>query len=83
VLDELRKDGWQLAAVEQATNSVKLPTFKPEAKIALLLGREVEGVEPEILKQMDIILEIPMAGQKESYNVVQAAAMALYHCRFM
>ena len=30
----------------------------------------------------DVILEIPMFGQKESFNVVQAAAMALYHCRF-
>jgi tRNA G18 (ribose-2'-O)-methylase SpoU len=39
-------------------------------------------LEPEILASCDPVLEIPMLGKKESYNVVQAAAMALYHCRF-
>jgi tRNA G18 (ribose-2'-O)-methylase SpoU len=34
------------------------------------------------LEQTDLQLVIPMFGQKESFNVVQAAAMALYHCRF-
>jgi 23S rRNA (guanosine2251-2'-O)-methyltransferase len=71
-----------LAAIEQTGNSIKLPDFKPPQKIALLLGREVEGVEPEILAQCDHIIEIPMFGQKESFNVVQAGAMSLYHCRF-
>jgi 23S rRNA (guanosine2251-2'-O)-methyltransferase len=59
-----------------------LPDYAVPPKIALLLGREVEGVEPELLKQMDDVLEIPMSGQKESFNVTQAAAMAIYHCRF-
>jgi tRNA G18 (ribose-2'-O)-methylase SpoU len=49
----------------------------------LILGREVEGIEPEVLALCDGALEIPMFGNKESFNVVQAAAMALYHCRFM
>jgi tRNA G18 (ribose-2'-O)-methylase SpoU len=44
-----------------------------------VLGREVEGVEPEVMAMSDAFLEIPMAGAKESYNVTQAAAMALYH----
>ena len=56
--------------------------FEVPQKIALLMGREVEGVEPEVLAQCDGALEIPMFGKKESFNVVQAAAMALYHCRF-
>jgi tRNA G18 (ribose-2'-O)-methylase SpoU len=43
----------------------------------------VEGIEPEVLALCDGALEIPMFGNKESFNVVQAAAMALYHCRFM
>jgi tRNA G18 (ribose-2'-O)-methylase SpoU len=30
----------------------------------------------------DGALEIPMFGDKESFNVVQAAAMALYHICF-
>ncbi len=82
VIAELRAAGWQLAAIEQADDSVMLPSFEPPQKIALLVGREVEGIEPELLSLMDVVLEIPMFGHKESFNVVQAAAMGLYHCRF-
>lgn len=82
VLSQLRSDGFRLAAVEQASGSVALPAFQPPDKLALLVGREVEGVEAEVLAMVDEILEIPMFGRKESFNVVQAAAMALYHCRF-
>lgn len=78
----LRAEGYVLAAIEQAEGSVPLPTFTPPRKIALLVGREVEGVEPEVLALCDTVLEIPMFGSKESFNVVQAAAMAMYHCRF-
>ena len=82
VFDELHANGYLIAAVEQAANSISLPKFGPPAKLALLVGREVEGVEPEVLDHCDLVLEIPMFGHKESFNVVQAAAMALYHCRF-
>ncbi len=83
VLTLLKTEGFMLAAIEQAPDSLSLPSFRPSDKIALLVGREVEGVEPEVLARMDMVLEIPMFGKKESYNVVQAAAMALYHCRFL
>ncbi len=83
VVRRLKADGWRIVAVEQAATSVKLPAYQPPGKVALLLGREVEGVEPEVLAACDDIVEIPMYGHKESYNVVQAAAMALYHCRFV
>jgi tRNA G18 (ribose-2'-O)-methylase SpoU len=81
-LKRLRNNGYVLAAVEQAVTSQSLPDYRPPAKLALLVGREVEGVETEVLDQMDVILEIPMFGHKESFNVVQAAAMTLYHSRF-
>jgi tRNA G18 (ribose-2'-O)-methylase SpoU len=81
-ITKLQKDGYTIAAIEQHPSSIALPEFAPSGKIALLVGREVEGVEPEILALTDVILEIPMYGQKESFNVVQAAAMAAYHCRF-
>ncbi len=81
-IGQLQADGWQLAAVEQTSDSIALPGFEPPAKLVLIVGREVEGIEPEVLAAVDISLEIPMNGSKESFNVVQAAAMALYHCRF-
>jgi 23S rRNA (guanosine2251-2'-O)-methyltransferase len=82
LLHELSADGFAVAAVEQASRAVHLPDYKPADKQALLVGREVEGVEQEVLQLCDTILEIPMFGKKESFNVVQAAAMAMYHCRF-
>jgi 23S rRNA (guanosine2251-2'-O)-methyltransferase len=82
LIKELKRAGYIVAAVEQSPDSIKLPGFKPPEKLALIVGREVEGVEPEVLALCDLILEIPMFGSKESFNVVQAAAMALYHCRF-
>jgi 23S rRNA (guanosine2251-2'-O)-methyltransferase len=81
-LDSLRHEGYTVAAVEQSAESIKLHQFTVPDKIALLVGREVDGVEPEVIALMDSVLEIPMFGSKESFNVVQAAAMALYHCRF-
>lgn len=79
---DLRNDGFSVFAVEQTPDSIELPAFKAPEKVALLVGREVDGVEPEIIALCDNSLEIPMLGRKESFNVVQAAAMALYHCTF-
>jgi tRNA G18 (ribose-2'-O)-methylase SpoU len=82
LLEQLRADGFRLVALEQDKRSVLLPEYSPPAKIALLIGREVEGIDPELLALADDILEIPMFGSKESFNVVQATAITLYHLRF-
>ncbi len=82
VLSDLKPRGFYIAALEQVKASVSLPDFRAPEKIALVVGREVEGLEPEVLAMCDAALEIPMFGKKESFNVVQAAAMALYHLRF-
>lgn len=81
VVTRLKADGYVIAALEQSETAIRLPDFTPPPKLAIILGREVEGVEQEVLQMCDTILEIPMFGKKESFNVVQAAAMAMYHCR--
>jgi tRNA G18 (ribose-2'-O)-methylase SpoU len=83
VIKDLKGAGCTIAALEQLADAVQLPDYQPPDKLALLVGHEVEGIEPEVLALCDLALEIPMFGQKESFNVVQAAAMALYHLRFM
>ncbi len=82
VFHYLHAVGHTIAALEQTDHSIELPKYTPPDKIAILVGREVEGVEDEVLKDCDLSLVIPMFGEKESFNVVQAAAMCLYHCRF-
>lgn len=82
LITSLQANGFTVAAVEQAAGSIALPAYDLPEKLALLVGREVEGVEMEVLAAVDACLEIPMFGRKESFNVVQAAAMALYQARF-
>ncbi len=52
--------------------------FKPKFPMALILGNEVLGLSPKILKYCDQIIEIPMYGKKESLNVAIAAGIAIY-----
>ncbi len=81
VITKLRAEGYRIAALEQTPDSIALPRYTPPEQIALLLGREVEGIEQTLLSLVDDTLEIPMFGSKESFNVVQAAAIALYQLR--
>ena len=78
----LKSEGYQVAVLEQSKNSRKLHKFKTPQKIALIIGEEVNGVSKELINISDITLEIPMFGEKESFNVSVAAAIALYHFRF-
>jgi tRNA G18 (ribose-2'-O)-methylase SpoU len=79
---DLKAQGFVTAGLEQSINSRSLPDYTVTSKLALVVGREVEGIEHEVLDVCDLVLEIPMFGQKESFNVVQATAMALYQLRF-
>lgn len=81
LLDELKTYGFTIVALEQTATSQNLVGYKAPKRLALILGREVEGIEPEVLKACDTALEIPMVGKKESYNVAIAAAMAMYQLK--
>jgi len=81
-INKARKHGYQIVAIEQSDNSVSLHKFCPRSAVALLLGNEINGLSSAVLKQSDIILEIPMLGKKESLNVSVAAAIAMYSLRF-
>jgi len=83
VIASLKQEGYAIAALEQAQGAISLPEYQPPDKIAILLGTEVEGLDTELLALCSSALEIPMFGQKESFNVVQAAAMCIYHCKFI
>lgn len=67
-----------IIALEQAPDSVSLRDYTPPAKFALLLGEEVDGIDPHYLRYCQDIVEIPMQGEKESFNVSVAAGIALY-----
>ena len=77
-----RAENLQIIALEQGDNSLNLAEPQSfDANIALILGEEVHGIRPEILRQCDQLLEIPMCGQKESFNVSIAGAIAIWELR--
>jgi len=76
--ENLRADGYRIVALEQAARSINLSEYISPDKVALLIGEEVNGIAPELIEQCDDIVEIPMAGKKESFNVSVATGIALY-----
>ena len=86
LLDELKKQGYTIIVLEQSKRSVPLEsvhlTKAQWEKGALVVGHELEGLSPAILKRADIIAEIPMAGRKNSLNVSVAFGIASYTLRF-
>lgn len=84
IIDQLAAQDFTLLALEQTSDAILLPHYHmpQDQKIALLLGEEVDGISPEILKHADQSIEIPMQGSKESFNVSVACGIALYALRF-
>lgn len=77
-LRTLKDKGYTVIGLEQDEHSIMLPNYTPPEKIALLLGEEVEGINEELRESCDVLLEIPMRGKKESFNVSVATGIALY-----
>jgi 23S rRNA (guanosine2251-2'-O)-methyltransferase len=77
-LSKFKEAGYRIVALEQAQNSVPMAQYQPSDRIVLLLGEEVEGITPELLAKCEDIIEIPMVGKKESFNVSVATGIALY-----
>lgn len=79
VINQLKKDGYEIVALEQSQGSVEYAAYAPsKTKQALLVGNEVLGVLKKVLKQCDVVIEIPMRGKKNSLNVSVATGIALY-----
>ena len=76
---ELKNGGYKIIGLEQTDKSVDLKYYHPTAKIALIVGNERYGIDKGTLNLCDQTIEIPMLGEKESLNVVQATAIAMYH----
>lgn len=78
-ITSVKDDGAEVVALEQNESSKNIWSYTPEKPILLIVGREVEGVDTSLLAMSDVILEIPMRGEKESLNVSVATGVALFH----
>ncbi len=77
-IEEMRSKDFEIWAIEQDTSSVPLNTLQQQSKkIAIVLGNEIGGVN--LTEKFDKIIEIPMKGKKESFNVSVTAGIVIYH----
>lgn len=77
-LGSMRKRGFTILALEQASNSVSLASYKFPEKAVLLLGKEQEGVPAELLNLVDQCIEIPQWGLIRSLNVHVSASIVIW-----
>ena len=84
LLSDLKSQNYQIVGLEnnikQDVCQINDPGLRKKLgqKIVLILGEEVNGVPEELYDLIDLFVEIPMKGQKESFNVSVAAGIALY-----
>lgn len=77
----LHSRGYAVCCLEQVHGSVSLQDFAPTdgRGYAIVVGNEVDGVDPAVVAASDIYLEIPQFGTKHSLNVSVSAAIAMWH----
>ena len=80
-ITELKNEGFQIIALEQTKTSKIYDQVSYAGKIALVVGNETFGVDPEIIKLCDTVVELPMYGINKSLNVVVATGIILYQIR--
>jgi 23S rRNA (guanosine2251-2'-O)-methyltransferase len=78
-VERLKSQGYLIWALENVPGSV--PIFETVKKLydaprVLVVGNEVCGIDPDILRQSDRLLAIPMQGLKKSLNVAVAFGIA-------
>ena len=78
VIERLKKEKVFIVVLEQTKNSLIYNKLRPKFPLALIIGNEIRGVSPGVLKRADKIISLPMFGQKESLNVAVALGIAAY-----
>lgn len=77
-IKNIKKEGFYIIALEQSSQAIDYKKIKPKQKTALVVGNEVRGLSKVVLDKCDVVVEIPMHGQKESLNVSVALGIALF-----
>lgn len=78
LLERLRREGQEIAAVETRVHSVDLFEWQPRFPVVILFGHEVDGLQEPLLALCDTYVRIPMLGNKHSLNVATAGGVVIY-----
>lgn len=77
--------GTKLIVLEAAEEAVDIFTWRIPAAwqaLALAVGNEIAGTDPQLLRLASLTLRLPMAGVKGSLNVASAFSIAAYQLQF-
>ena len=80
VIENLKKEGVTVLAIEQVESAVFLQDFEVEKnkKYALVFGNEVYGVTQEAVALCNGCIEIPQLGTKHSLNISVSAGIVVW-----
>lgn len=80
-VEKYKKENYKIVGLENNLSDkrlINLRDYRPKEKVVLILGEEVHGIPEELHDLIDVFVEIPMKGKKESFNVSVAAGIAMY-----
>ena len=73
----LRREGYTLVGLEQTRGAVDVNAFEFPRRTALVLGREREGIDADVLSVLDTCVVIEQKGMIRSLNVHVSASVAI------
>lgn len=76
-IDYLKSQNFQLIALSPHAEEDSFKKIDFSKKTALLLGKENNGLSPEMIEASDHFVRIPMYGFTESFNLSVASALCL------
>uniref|UniRef100_A0A182SG55 tRNA/rRNA methyltransferase SpoU type domain-containing protein n=1 Tax=Anopheles maculatus TaxID=74869 RepID=A0A182SG55_9DIPT len=77
-LEEMKGKGYSIVGAEQTTGSKPIQQLRFPKKCILVLGHEKNGLPAEIIRQLDLIGEIPQFGVVRSLNVHVTGAIFMW-----
>jgi tRNA G18 (ribose-2'-O)-methylase SpoU len=75
---ELKSRGIHTIAVEQSNKAIPYKNLKSKFPVAIIAGHETKGLPKEVLNEVDQIVELPMYGINNSFNVWGTTAVVAY-----
>lgn len=74
-INHLKKKGYKIAATTPHKNDFTSDTIPIDQPLAVIFGKEKEGISDTVIAEADYFLKIPMYGFTESLNISVAAAI--------
>ena len=77
--------GYQIISLEIDNNSIPIHKLYKKTignKILLILGNETSGIDPDLRALSNMLIYIPMMGNKKSFNVTIAFGIAAFYFYF-